>query len=53
MVNFIRYPINKRGHILKGNRLLYNNKKIFIKRDINWEKNLSLKEIKNLRPSKK
>lgn len=49
MVDFIRHPIDKRGHILKGNRMLYNNmKKILIKTKSGWRKNLTNNEVEEL-----
>ena len=54
MKNFNRYPINKRGHILKGNRLLYNNKKTpLIKIDNDWKTKLTINEIKKIKTNKK
>lgn len=54
MIDFISHPIDKRDHVLKGNRLLYNSKKdICIKIDEDWRNNLSFNEIQNMRDDKK
>lgn len=52
MTNFNVLGMNKRGHVLKGNRLLYN-KINSIKPDENWKQDLTDQELKNLYRHKK
>jgi hypothetical protein len=45
-------PINShpqsRGHILKGNRLLFGSAPVFLKEDLSWKDNLDTTELKHL-----
>lgn len=49
MVDFSKKKNNERGHVLKGNRFLYQQKDIKIEKEDNgWKSNLSKKELKKL-----
>lgn len=53
MQDFNHHPINKRDHILKGNRLIYDKQIISIKEDNDWQNNLTANEIKKIKLDKK